>query len=102
MELRSQPPRLHAHDRIVSRIEGVVLPEHLHPHDELLQPLAATRDCLLDDEAQEPLEPVRLPERLAGKNAIQLARSAFVKVLAELRRGAPGSHRAMIRLATAT
>ena len=95
-QLRAQTPRLNAHDGIVPRVERRVFTEHLHSHGELFEPVAAAGNRLLDDEAEEAFEPVRLPECLAGEDAIELTESFLVGIFGELWRGALRSHDAMI------
>ena len=87
-QLRAQPPRLHADDRIGARIERVFLAEHLHADDVFLQLVPAARDRLEHDELQEPLELVALLERRAGEDALELLPDGIVGL--ELRGGGRG------------
>ena len=91
-QLCAQTARLHAHDRVVPRVERSVFSEHLHSDHELFEPVAAAGNRLRDDEAEEALEPVCLPECLAGQDSVELTQGALVGILGELWRGALGSH----------
>src|SRR5262249_5994108 len=59
-QLRSQPSRLNANDRVVSGVERLRFAEHLDPHYELLQALAAAVNGLFDNEREKSFEPVGL------------------------------------------
>src|SRR6185437_7686342 len=72
-QLPTQSSRFHANDRIVARIERCIPLKHLRAYDELFQPVAAPGQGLDHDKAKEPLQPLRLPERLAAQNPIQLS-----------------------------
>ena len=75
---RAQAPRLHADDRVGARIERRVLVEDLHADDVFLELVAAPGERLEDDEAEEALEPIDLPEGGARQNPIELLPARFV------------------------
>ena len=77
-EFRAQPARLHAHDRVVSRIEGVLLAEHLHADDVFLQLMSAAGHGLHHDERQEALQAIALLKRLARQNAFKVLSDGLV------------------------
>ena len=83
-QARAQPSRLDADDRVGARIERRLLVEDLHADDVLLQLIAAPGDRLADDEVEEALEAIDLPERRAGEEAFELL--ALRRVLAGRRR----------------
>ena len=90
-QLRPQPPRLDAHDRIRARIERLLLAENLHADDVLFQLAAAAGNRFVDDERQEPLEPIHLLERCACDDALQLVANGSIGV-ALLHRGVGVGH----------
>jgi hypothetical protein len=89
---RAEPPRLDAHDRIRARVEGRLLAEHLDADHVFLQLAAAAFDGFLDDEREEPLQPIDLGERLAAEHAVQLLADGFLRQFRGRRGGGPGRH----------
>jgi hypothetical protein len=102
-ELGSQPPRLHAHDRIGARVERVLLAEDLHADDILLQLGSASRRRFLHDEGEEALQTIALLKRLALEYALEVVvrrtrhrRLGRLDLLDDVQRGlaalGPGGH----------
>ncbi len=83
-QFRAQASGLNAYDGVRSRIECVLLVEHLNPYDILLQLVSASGDRFKDDEPQKPLQPVALLERGAAENSIELFTYSLVLVCGDV------------------
>ena len=63
----AQPPRLHANDRIRSRVERGFSVENFHADRVFLEVFATTRHCFFNNITEKSLEPVHLRKCGAGQ-----------------------------------
>src|SRR5262249_54188610 len=80
-EPRAQPPRLHAHDRVGTRVERRILVEDLYADHVFLQLIATPGERFQDDESEKPFEAVDLPERDARQHALELLPGCLAGIL---------------------
>ncbi len=72
LELRPQPSGLHAHDRVDARVVVAVAPEDLGGDGVLFEVRLLVVHRLLDDEAEERLEALRVLQRAAVEHLLQM------------------------------
>jgi hypothetical protein len=72
LELRPQPSGLHAHDRVDARVVVAVAPEDLGGDGVLFELRLLVVHRLLDDEAEERLEALRVLQRAAVEHLLQM------------------------------
>src|ERR1700749_3942867 len=72
LDLVTQAPRFHADDGVDAGVEGFPPVEYFQPNEVLLKPVRLAQKALFHDELQKTANAMRLNERAATQDEIQL------------------------------